>query len=93
MGSKILGVVCVLFSAYVFVYFTLWTFVVPLVRTDSAPLLVAAFPPRIWLLGLPYAGVLLLAFLVATFVHVCSRRVESERTGSSATTKTIATNS
>jgi hypothetical protein len=79
MGSKTVGVVCVLFSACVFVYFTFWTIALPLIRPEAAPLLFAAFPRRGWLIALPYAGIVTLVALVATFIQICSKRAASER--------------
>jgi dolichol phosphate-mannose biosynthesis regulatory protein len=68
--GKAVGIACIFVSAVVFVYFTLWTFVVPFVPSSSR--LVILFPPRVWLLALPFVGVAGLIAIVSVFIQICS---------------------
>lgn len=70
MSGAAVAALCISFALVVFLYFTVWTFVLPFV--DSANSLQAYFPPRSWLIILPFSGVGGLGLVVFAFVQYCS---------------------
>jgi Dolichol phosphate-mannose biosynthesis regulatory protein (DPM2) len=74
MSARVLGVLCVAFSAAVFVYFSAWTFAVPFL-----PSIRSAFPPRAVLLALPYIGIVGLCAGVTAFIQVIGLRAVAEK--------------
>lgn len=70
MSGAAVGGCLIAFGATVFSYFTVWTFVLPFV--DPINIVHTFFPPRVWLLILPFAGMLAVAVGAIAFVEYCS---------------------
>lgn len=75
--DTLVGLGMLLVATAVFVYYTFWTFAVPFIDDSSS--LLAAFPPREWIIRIP--AILLLAgtAVIGTFIGSVFLKQEQKR--------------
>lgn len=65
-GTAITGVICLSFSIFIFIYFTIWL-LLPLLVSD-ANFVHAFYPSRLWLWVLPWTGLMGLVGVIGAFL-------------------------
>ncbi|KAL6241182.1 Dolichol phosphate-mannose biosynthesis regulatory protein [Rhinocladiella similis] len=66
MLDKLVGMAMLIAATTIFLYYTLWTLLMPFVDDDHP--LQALFPPRVWAIRIPVILTLLASAVVGTFL-------------------------
>ncbi|KAL2134801.1 hypothetical protein VTI74DRAFT_10785 [Chaetomium olivicolor] len=68
MLDKLVGLAMLVAASVVFLYYTIWTLLMPFVDSDHP--LQAFFPPRVWAIRIPVILILLGSAVVGSFLSV-----------------------
>ncbi|KFZ12243.1 hypothetical protein V502_07192 [Pseudogymnoascus sp. VKM F-4520 (FW-2644)] len=68
MLDKLVGLAMLLVASAVFLYYTIWTLLMPFVDPDQP--IQHLFPPRVWAIRIPVIIILLGSALVGSFLSV-----------------------
>ncbi|KAF2155885.1 hypothetical protein K461DRAFT_83504 [Myriangium duriaei CBS 260.36] len=77
MLDRLVGLAMLLIATAVFVYYTIWTLIMPFVD-DSHPSQ-SIFPPRVWAIRIPVMLILLGGAVVGSFLSVVMIRSNRKR--------------
>ncbi|KAJ9606526.1 Dolichol phosphate-mannose biosynthesis regulatory protein [Cladophialophora chaetospira] len=89
MLDKLVGMAMLVVATTVFLYYTLWTLLMPFVDDDHP--LQKVFPPRVWAIRIPVILTLLASAVVGTFlamVMIRSNRKKAAKAKAAAAKKT-----
>jgi len=77
MLDKLVGLAMLTAASVIFLYYTVWTLLMPFVDTDHP--LHALFPPRVWAIRIPVILILLGVSVVGSFLGVVMIRSNRKR--------------
>ncbi|KAL5604521.1 hypothetical protein BROUX41_002476 [Berkeleyomyces rouxiae] len=77
MLDKLIGLAMLVAASVVFLYYTLWTLVMPFVDDDHP--LHSLFPPRVWAIRIPVILILLGGAVVGSFVSTVMIRSNQKK--------------
>ncbi|KAK6843677.1 hypothetical protein PG984_002526 [Apiospora sp. TS-2023a] len=77
MLDKIVGLAMLLAASFVFIYYSIWTLLMPFVDSDHP--LQNVFPPRVWAIRIPVVLVLLGSAVVGSFLSVVMIRSNQKK--------------
>ncbi|KAI9734529.1 MAG: hypothetical protein M1834_002130 [Cirrosporium novae-zelandiae] len=77
MLDKLVGAAMLVIATTVFLYYTIWTLLMPFVDTDHP--LHDLFPPRVWAIRIPVILILLGSAVVGSFLGVIMIRSNQKR--------------
>ncbi|KAM7223769.1 dolichol phosphate-mannose biosynthesis regulatory protein [Rhypophila decipiens] len=82
MLDKIVGLAMLVAATVVFLYYTIWTLLMPFVDADHP--LQNFFPPRVWAIRIPVILVLLASAVVGSFLSVVMIRSNRKKAAKAA---------
>ncbi|KAG9248107.1 dolichol phosphate-mannose biosynthesis regulatory protein [Calycina marina] len=77
MIDKLVGLSMLLAASFVFLYYTIWTLLIPFVDDDHP--LQNFFPPRVWAIRIPVILMLLGSAVVGSFLSIVMIRSNRKR--------------
>ncbi|KAK8114871.1 dolichyl-phosphate mannosyltransferase polypeptide 2- regulatory subunit [Apiospora kogelbergensis] len=77
MLDKLVGLAMLLAASFVFIYYSVWTLLMPFVDSDHP--LQNVFPPRVWAIRIPVVLVLLGSAVVGSFLSVVMIRSNQKK--------------
>ncbi|KAK7908648.1 dolichyl-phosphate mannosyltransferase polypeptide 2- regulatory subunit [Apiospora marii] len=77
MLDKLVGLAMLLAASFVFIYYSIWTLLMPFVDADHP--LQNVFPPRVWAIRIPVVLVLLGSAVVGSFLSVVMIRSNQKK--------------
>ncbi|KAK4123862.1 dolichol phosphate-mannose biosynthesis regulatory [Parathielavia appendiculata] len=82
MLDKLVGLAMLVAASVVFLYYTIWTLLMPFVDSDHP--LQAFFPPRVWAIRVPVILILLGCAVVGSFLSVVMIRSNRKKAAKAA---------
>ncbi|RMD39960.1 hypothetical protein DV735_g5184, partial [Chaetothyriales sp. CBS 134920] len=85
MLDKLIGMALLVVATTVFLYYTIWTLLIPFVDDDHP--LQSLFPPRVWAIRIPVILILLASTVVGSFLSMVMIRSQRKKAAKAAAAK------